>query len=258
MRKRILLHILLIFAVAVDIPMYISFIVIEYYGTWTYSFHKLEPAFLLGAYSMTISDWGSVLYDIQEMKHAPLIFRRNALIVINVLFSTICVSNFIAVNILSDMDSFTKSPLYITMIYLQIVTELTLTAMMLNAGLRLSRRIRGVSGLLNSAASIGNTLQTSLLSSRPLLAGQTAGAVTGSSHSAGSGVIMRPSGSMGFEAALNKLIGVMATCVCCISIQVRGWEGGGLILIRGWVVECDGVYLETWCDYFTNIHYVLC
>lgn len=227
-RKRILLHILLLFAVAVDIPMYISFILIDYYGMITYSFHKLEPAFLLGAFSMTISDWGSVLYDIQEMKHTPLIFRRGALIFINITFSVICISNFIYVNISSDLDKFTRSPLYIAMIVLQIATELFLTVMMLSAGLRLSRRIRGVSGMLNSASSSSN-LHQSLLGSRVTSTTPPTCTVSGSKTSLApnhphprpsTGSVLRQGGSMGFESALNKLIGVMATCVCCIGVQV--------------------------------------
>jgi hypothetical protein len=230
-RKRILLHIMLFFAVAVDIPMYISFILIDYYGMITYSFHKLEPAFLLGAFSMTISDWGSVLYDIQEMKHTPLIFRRGALIVINIVFSAICISNFIYVNISSDLDKFTKSPLYIAMIVLQITTELFLSIMMLSAGLRLSRRIRGVSGMLNSASS-SSSLHQSLLGARATNSVPPTCTVAGSSssnhipsnayaYSHPNGTAVRQGGSMGFESALNKLIGVMATCVCCIGIQVH-------------------------------------
>jgi hypothetical protein len=220
--------------------MYISFIFIDYYGDFTYSFHKLEPAFLLGAYSMTISDWGSVLYDIQELKHTPLIFRRGALIFINVVFAAICISNFVSVLVLKDLDDFTKSPLYIAMIVLQIVTELFLTIMMLSAGLRLSRRIRGVTGMLNTASSTsslhavllghnrgGNNNPNSSASQASCTVAGGTGGVSGStqqpSHThAGhhSGSVVRHGGSMGFESALNKLIAVMATCVCCISIQL--------------------------------------
>lgn len=197
--------------------MYISFVMIDYYGMVTYSFHKLEPAFLLGAYSMTISDWGSVLYDIQEMKHTPLIFRRGALIFINVLFSAVCISNFIYVNLSVDLDKFTKSPLYIAMIVLQIATELFLTLMMLSAGLRLSRRIRGVSGMLNTTTS-SSSLHSTLLGARNQPVTCTAAGQGGNGSHQSS--VVRYGGSMGFESALNKLIAVMATCVCCISVQV--------------------------------------
>ena len=60
-QKKVVLHALLVLAVLVDLPMYVSFVVIQDYNYLTYSFHKFQPMFLLAAYSITINDWSSVL-----------------------------------------------------------------------------------------------------------------------------------------------------------------------------------------------------
>eukprot|EP00602_Paraphysomonas_sp_CaronLab_P003100 CAMPEP_0185033372 /NCGR_PEP_ID=MMETSP1103-20130426/22241_1 /TAXON_ID=36769 /ORGANISM="Paraphysomonas bandaiensis, Strain Caron Lab Isolate" /LENGTH=385 /DNA_ID=CAMNT_0027569607 /DNA_START=595 /DNA_END=1752 /DNA_ORIENTATION=- len=83
--------------------------------------------------------------------------------------------------------------------------------MMLSAGIRLSRRIRGVSGMLNATA---NTSASSL--SVNLLTGR----MNGSSSSNSVRTRHSTQAYMGFETALNRLITVMATCALCICIQL--------------------------------------
>jgi hypothetical protein len=204
--------------------MYISFISIGTYSLLTYSFHKLEPALLLGAYSMTISDWSSVLYDIQEMGHRPFLFRRGALIVINIIFASCSIATFIYCNAASDIDEFTHSPLYIVMIIMQIVTELTLTTMMLSAGIRLLRRIKGVTGILHNVTSLSHASSASSSMKNSLL-GQKISLLRRSAVGSSSDVIGARSEqgdlSHSFEAALNRLVLVMGTCCVCILVQVR-------------------------------------
>jgi hypothetical protein len=189
--KRFMLHLCLIGTTAFSVPMYISFIAIDTYGMVTYSFHKLEPAFLIAAFSITINDWSSVLYDIREINKQPLILRKFSLVVINVVFAAGSLLNFFICILSTNLDSFTNSPIYIIMIIVQLCAEILLTSMLLHAGIRLSRRIHGVSGILNVAL-------------RP------------------SSTVVNPSlQDSGFDSALNRLIAVMAVCTTCILFQVR-------------------------------------
>jgi hypothetical protein len=149
-RKKIVFHVLLILSVLVEIPMYVTFILVNKYVLFTYSFHKLQSTLLLSAYSMTIYDWSNVLYDIQEIQQKPYLFNKTLLIGINIIFFIISLSNFIYCNVVTNIDSFTKSPIYITMIFLQISAELFLTSLMLFSGIQLSRRIHGVTGILRN------------------------------------------------------------------------------------------------------------
>lgn len=191
-RKRLVLHLFLLGATTFSIPMYISFIVINDYGVITYSFHKLEPAFLIGAFSITINDWSSVLYDIREIRREPLILRKFSLIVINVIFFSSSIINFFFCILSNSLKSFLNSPIYIVMIFMQLSVEILLTSMMLHSGLRLSRRIHGVFGLISSTRPPMPSVRTSV---------DTAN---------------------GFESALNRLISVMGVCTLCILCQVRG------------------------------------
>ena len=59
--KKLIFHILLILTTLTDLPMYVEFIIANKYSLVSYSFHKLETAFLFTALSITIADWGHVL-----------------------------------------------------------------------------------------------------------------------------------------------------------------------------------------------------
>lgn len=186
-QKKVIFHFLLVLAVVVDIPMYISFLVIDDYSLPTYSFHKLESVFLLAAYSMTIHDWSTVLYDINEMNNLPLFFTKIGLILINSIFAAISIMNFTYCWVVADLDAFTDSPIYVVAIFMQIFTAFFLTSMMLRAGLSLSVRIQGVSGVFTLAQRRSE---------------------------------LNMQAYNGFQRALNRLIIVMSTCVLCIAIQV--------------------------------------
>jgi hypothetical protein len=223
---------------------------------------------------MVISDWSNVLYDIHEITQRPLIFNRSILVLINLVFTLISLTNFIYCNVTTDLDQFTKSPIYIAMIIIQIVTELFLTTMMLTSGVQLLRRIRGVTGILRNTAtatnagthsnasprswagscldwvmglfaSVGTMLSVIYASfhhknhtvshpntvSLPVSSSNTSAAAGGvscqsysgnySSGTSGSYRSEQDGISSGFEAALNRLISVMATCAFCISVQVH-------------------------------------
>jgi hypothetical protein len=249
--------------------MYLSFILFNHYTLLTYSFHKLQSTCLLGAYSMIISDWSNVLYDIHEITQKPLVFHRSILLLINVIFALTSFANFIYCNVVTDIDSFTRSPIYIAMIIIQIVTELFLTTMMLTSGIQLLRRIHGVTGILRNITTTTNGTASTHCNSSPVrcvsdLCSSTMAMVTviySSFHhknhtlpshantvnipvppilgsGGGGGVSCQSysgnyssgvSGSYrseqdsiysGFEAALNRLISVMATCAFCILVQV--------------------------------------
>mmetsp|Transcript_25872 Transcript_25872/g.43656 ORF Transcript_25872/g.43656 Transcript_25872/m.43656 type:complete len:535 (+) Transcript_25872:334-1938(+) len=196
-QKKVLLHVLLVLAVAVDLPMYVSFIVIEDYNYITYSFHKFQPMFLLAAYSIIINDWSSVLYSIQEIRRLPLVFRTGFLVFLNAVFSLFCFFNFVLIIAVRDVDKYAGTVTYRISILLQISVTLALTLFMLHAGLGLSRRLQGVSGMLGEARPRADT-RTGQLSSTP----------------------SAPGLGFGFKTALNRLIVVMTTCSICIFIQL--------------------------------------
>jgi hypothetical protein len=133
-QKKIVLHLLLVLTVLVDLPMYVSFILIEDYYYITYSFHKFQPMFLLAAYSITINDWSSVLYSIQETKRLPLVFRTGFLVFLNTIFSIFCLLNFVLVIAVRDVDKYAGTVTYKVSIMLQVAVSLALTLFMLHAG----------------------------------------------------------------------------------------------------------------------------
>ena len=126
--------------------MYIEFIYSSNYTLLTYSFHKLEALFIFIAFSISIHDWTSVLYDINEYSLYPFIFRKFSLVLINTIYASISITSFIFCFTLSDFATYTNSTIYILGIYFQITVSLLLTLFMLSAGLRLSWRIHGVRG----------------------------------------------------------------------------------------------------------------
>lgn len=149
-KRKFAFHIFLLLAVLVDIPMYAEFIQHEDYTLVTYSFHKFESAFLFAAFSITVNDWTSVLYDIHEYNLYPFLVRKATLIAINVLYFLISLLNFIFCFTFSQFNSYTSSSVYITGIFLQVSMSVVLTLFMLSAGLRLSFRIQGVVGECHS------------------------------------------------------------------------------------------------------------
>lgn len=185
----------MLLAAVVDLPMYAEFISNQDYSLTTYSFHKVSSALLFGAFSITISDWAGVLYDINEYELQPFLLRKATLIGINVLYALVGLTNFIFCYTLSDFDSYTNSSLYIMGIVFQIAVSLILTLFMLSAGLKLAWRIHGVSGArndLNSPAS-GYSMR-SITNDKQL---------------------------QQFTSALWNLNVVMSTCAVCIILQVR-------------------------------------
>jgi hypothetical protein len=180
--------------VASDIPMYMAFTLTGDYTLVTYSFHKFSSPCLFAAYSMTIYDWSSVLYDIKEIDHRPLFFRRNSLIFITVVMVLMNLLNFIYMLTTTSVDSYINSPLYVANIFLNVIAALFITGMMLSAGLRLSVRIKGVCGELGDAISMPPAY-----------------------------VIAQTNSVKGLQSAVNRLNSVMLVCFTCILIQVLLW-----------------------------------
>lgn len=198
-RKQFLFHIFLLLASVCDIPMYVSFIMYHNYGVITYGFHKLESAFLLLAFSITISDWSKVLFDIREENMLPFAFRKVSLVAINVVSIVISLVDFISIIVYDDNDAFARTTVYLIGFIIQILAPLLLNVMMLHAGLKLSQRIRGCAGTEHMI-----TVRQDLLSS----------------PSKGNKPLHSPTGSHRFMSALKRLILVMATCSFCIFLQV--------------------------------------
>lgn len=202
-------HLFLLFASACDLPYYYGLAINGEFSIIPYSFHRFESALLFAAFSITISDWGAVLYDINEFKLSAFLLRRATLVSINAVYMLISFANFVVCYLPnSNMDEYLKSPLYITSIFFQIGVSFLLTAFMLSAGLKLSWRIQGAAGISN----IEN--------------GGAQGAYTRFTQRirqvSVSSVLHKPvsEGSKEFRAALRNLNIVMGTCSCCILLQV--------------------------------------
>lgn len=180
------------------------------YTLATYSFHKFESTFLFAALSITISDWSAVLHDIHEYQFYSFLFGRATLVTINVVYFAISLANFVLCYSLSDLDTYTASPIYVCAIFFQIAMNMLLTCFMLHAGLKLYSRIHGA---------VGNLDQTNH--------GTTHSATNSARSSARSTMVGSPiaggavDGNAELKNALTNLNLVMATCTLCILLQVR-------------------------------------
>ena len=125
-----------------DIPMYAGFIAYHKYSILLYSFHKLQAAFQFAAYSLTISDWTLVLFEIHEDTYIPFLLRRATLVFLNFVFFIVCLVNFVYCYVSADMSSFLNSTVYQVGVEFLIITPFILTLIMLHSGLKLSWRIQ--------------------------------------------------------------------------------------------------------------------
>lgn len=224
-----------------------------------YSFHKLSSAFFFAGLSITISDWSSVLYDINEFKLFPFLLRKWTLLTINLFYFIISLTNFICCYALKDLDNYTANPIYVVGIFFQISASILLTGIMLHAGLKLYSRISGAAGNLDSSYhgtlssrtpnsrstkstietvtnpthNLPNGIPTMSLSqnsnktrddSNDIEANQESTAISAASHPSVASNISNVNGSfdgsLEFRNALRNLNLVMATCSICISVQV--------------------------------------
>ena len=64
--KKLSFYICLCLSVVSDIPMYVGFITTQDYVLYLYAWHKFTVSLLFTAYSIMISDWIGVLYDLRE------------------------------------------------------------------------------------------------------------------------------------------------------------------------------------------------
>jgi hypothetical protein len=168
--------------------LYVGFIITDgNYVNICYAFHKFEACLLFGAYSITINDWAKVLFDINEDSFYPFILRKYSLYIINTVYFIGSFINFAFVIYLDDIDEYAESALYESGIYIQGLSSLLITSLMLVCGLKLTFRIKGASG---SRISNGHT---------PLVQDQN---------------------TQDFQSALFTLNIVMSTCVLCILLSV--------------------------------------
>lgn len=217
-KKKIFFHILLLLAALVDIPMYISFVIYNDYTLILYSFHRFESALVFSAFSITISDWGALLLDIQEFKSSYLfLLRKASLLVINIVYFLISALNFAFCYSLSDFDTYLNSPTNIAGIFIQIFVTMLLAFFMLHAGLKLSWRLKGASGdQTNSgfqdifSAWLKRPTRKSLLGSEKPYSGAISGITTRSTATAN---------AKEFHSAIRTLNIVMGTCTVCIFLQ---------------------------------------
>lgn len=215
--KKLVFHIFLILAAVMDLPMYCEFVINQRYTLTTYSFHKFESAFLFAALSITISDWGKVLYSIQEYNLYPFLFRRATLVSINLIYWLISIINFIFCYTLDDFDSYTSSALYTICIFFQVSVSVVLIVLMLSAGLKLAWRIHGVSGSNQN----NNNSNNNAANNNNRINRVNNYSITGSSVSFFTyRRIEGYDGQSEFRSALWNLNVVMGTCAVCLLMQV--------------------------------------
>jgi hypothetical protein len=164
--KRNCTFFLLLLTPMLDLPMYASFFLVQEYVLFTFGFHKLQSAAIFGAYSMTISDWNSVLFEIRDvesvytnMRFTCLCRNNCSLIAINIILSIISIVNFAYCYSFPDLNTYANSKAYMLGVFIQIVAPLVLTLSMLWAGLKLSWRIQGASGSLRHAITENSKLK---------------------------------------------------------------------------------------------------
>lgn len=210
-KKKMIFHILLLLTSACDLPLYIGFILYGDYRLYLYSFHKVESAFFFAAFSITVYDWGTVLYDIREYQKYPFILRRGVIVLLNIVYMTVSFMNFfICFAGGGSMDAFLDSPEYLVGVFVQITISFVLTCAMLGAGLKLSWRIRGAAGGLDDVSALNR------ISSRFM-------AFTFSKQSQHSGVSTHRrtnETNKEFWHALSNLNMVMGTCAACLFLQI--------------------------------------
>lgn len=174
--------------------MYIGFIWKDRYILPLYAFHKFQVALLFSAYSITISDWINVLYDIREDIFRYFQIRRATLLATNVVLIITSFINFIYCFIARNLDEYLDSWIYLLGLIIQIVATFVVNILMLSAGLKLAHRIQGVTGNSSSRFS------TPKPRNRVFSCDETV--------------------CLEFQSALRCVNVVMITCTCCIFSQV--------------------------------------
>ena len=85
-RKKFAFHALIVASLAMDLPMYIGFIVVKEVQEDCYAVHQLCHSLLFCAFSIMIRDWSKALIDINEVGVSSFLFSKWSLIVINVCY----------------------------------------------------------------------------------------------------------------------------------------------------------------------------
>jgi hypothetical protein len=155
--KRLIFHCLLMLTIICDTPMYISFVTRHRYELETYAFHKLESAWLFMAFSVVVSDWLAVLYEIKEDTESWYFFKRLALIICNLMVTAISLANFgDCLKPGATIGSFVDSGVYQLGILSQLISVLLLTGVILQSGMKLAYRLRGATEGLRGSAVTGS------------------------------------------------------------------------------------------------------
>ena len=153
-------------------------------------------AVLFGAFSLTLHDWTKVLLAIKEETLIQSKRRTLFLIVINAVSLIISCINFTYCYEAQDLDSYAQSDFYVLELFVQIASPLFLAVMMIRAGRKLSVRIKGAAGGLDTSKT-------------------------------------KSPQDPEFKSALWRLNAVMCVCLICISFQVSGlYKLFSVLLIR--------------------------
>ena len=111
--KRVLFHSLLLLTVGVDPPMYSTFLEFGAYVLKAYLIHKTSCMWIYLAYSIVVSDWIDVLFDIKEddehaYKAKRLVVILGALSVVAVSITNVCMGATYD----HDIEAYAHSPMY--------------------------------------------------------------------------------------------------------------------------------------------------
>jgi hypothetical protein len=206
-KKKLAFHVLLLTTISLELPQFIGFIIKGRYIPLCYSFHTLSSAFFLMAFSLTIYDWGAVLYDIQEFKTYPIFLKGWTLFGINILYFLLSMVNFVGILAANNMNSTLDSTVYSIALAAQISLSFFLMCLMAHAGWTLSWRIQGAAGGVDN-----NSWLTSITTRFRNAAFR---------KKQGTGLLVQGTDVVNdFWRALRKLNIVVTTCTLCIALQV--------------------------------------
>lgn len=168
----------------------------------------------------------------------PFLLSRVSLVVINVSYLFVSIFSCIYLWVAPNIDDYLESPMYIVLVFAQIVVELVLVGMMLHAGLQLATRIKRVVGQHRST-DVGGGLEDTLMSDDKMDSGSQRGSfieykvddpvqsqLTQSDHPLLAERVRSTSrqtsateASITFKKALTRLNIVMFIQFLCIAIQ---------------------------------------
>jgi hypothetical protein len=144
--KKHSLYAMLLMTPLLDVPMYVSFMISGRYYLVPYSFHKLAPAARLAAFSITISNWRTVLFELHDYSYYPSLLGTAYLLSINVIVDVFAFINFGLCFSVNNFKSFLDTQAYVILCFIMIIFPFLLAVIMLRAGLALSSELQAAAG----------------------------------------------------------------------------------------------------------------